>query len=686
MAPFSLTVQATTTSLRFLLAPAPLPWQEHLPLASPLGGLAPAIFLQNTARPAAREPDSLFCRVPKTPLDPEGFFFARHTHQCNGSLKLRMNLFLGRSGAAVGAKLRHPGSDNRSAQGKPLSNVWLAFWASLLALVWLLPNHYAPWTSFHSDAWSAGVFLLVCFVVFLRTEGQSRWPHLSGIILVLLPLPLIQHWGGLMPFASDVWMVSAYLMAMLLAIQLGSQWEAGCPDQAMDGIALGIGAAGVVSVAIQVAQWLGASSFGLSASGEIEIGMWLNAVNDRRAFANVGQPNLLGTLLLWSVLSVAWGMHRRMIGPPLGLFLAAWLLFGVALTQSRTAWIGATALVALAWYWLALWRSKWIPITASLLGAYLAVSVAMNLTTIDWGQPTLAVTVETSRLEAGLRPAAWRMLLGAVAQRPWFGYGWEQGAVAQLSVAEQYPPLFITFNYSHNLFLDLVLWCGLPLGLLVSGLLVRWAYVRGRQVNDRGAAIRMLFLVVVGIHSMLEFPLYYAMFLLPTAVIAGTLDAHGNPANARPIRLPLLTTGVAAAVFLAVVVRDYIGHVEQNFQAMRFELARIPGAPKYSTPDVILLTHLREWLRLARFEPHSGMSEADIEWVRAIALRFPSGDNFLKLARALAVTGRTAEASAILMKSQRMLPQAEWPILRFRWLQAAKNDAAIASLLPELSK
>ena len=61
---------------------------------------------------------------------------------------------------------------NLSAAPKPvMTDFWLAAWAVTLALGWLLPNHYLPWSAFHFDAWSAIVLSLAAAAVLLRARG-----------------------------------------------------------------------------------------------------------------------------------------------------------------------------------------------------------------------------------------------------------------------------------------------------------------------------------------------------------------------------------------------------------------------------------------------------------------------------------------------------------------------------------
>ncbi len=503
------------------------------------------------------------------------------------------------------------------------------------------------------------------------------------VALALLPVPILQHLFGLLPFIGEAWMATAYLLGLLLALHTGALWEASSPGQAMDALALSLGVAGVLSVGIQLMQWLNVGNLWLSGDGGIGWRVWIVDFAGGRPYANLSQPNMLGTLLLWSVLSAAWGVYRRIFGVATGVMLALFLLFGVALTQSRTAWLGVATLVAASWYWPRSWSSRWTPVVVSMLGAFFAIVTVLLVLGVDGAYQLGAWEMESSRVEAGLRPAAWWLFMDAALAEPWFGYGWSQGMVAQLAVAENHPRLFGVFSHAHNLFLDLVLWCGIPIGLLVSVLLVLWCIDKFRRVKAAGDAIALLFLAVIGIHAMLEFPLHHAYFLLPAGVIAGTLDARLGETLKMKVkvgRTPVLVLGVAAAMLLAVIFRDYIGRIEPNFQAMRFESQRIGNLPKAEAPDVLVLTHLREWLRLARFEPHAGMSDQDIRWLSGVAQRNPTPLNLLKLAKVMAINGRPQEAARWLLKARQVVAAGHWQEIQSDWSIASKSDPRMAAI------
>ena len=156
--------------------------------------------------------------------------------------------------------------------------------------------------------------------------------------------------------------------------------------------------------------------------------------------------------------------------------------------------------------------------------------------------------------------------------------------------------------HSHNIFMDLVLWLGIPAGIVVSIAIVAAfvAYVRSiRSAND---LILVMFLGVIGIHAMLEFPLYYAYFLLPVGSGGRrTQHAHGHRSDpGGSTRWTMAGMWLVAVLLWALIVRDYF-RVETSFQALRHEQARIGDLPPGKPPEVLLLTQLRERIRFMRY-------------------------------------------------------------------------------------
>lgn len=559
-----------------------------------------------------------------------------------------------------------------SLAAAPMTPFWLTVWAVALSCTWLLPNHYMPWTAFHTDAWGAIVFLAAAVVVALRSSGPLVWHGSAVLVAVALCIPALQYWSGLLFFAGQMWIVTTYLLGLVLAMLVGQRWEQAKPGQLADGLFLAIGIASIVSVNLQLQTWLGLIDTGM-------FDIWSMGLSGARPYANLGQPNQLGTLLIWGLLACMWAFQTRRIGVWGAVLMAVFLLVGIALTQSRTAWLGLTFLAACSWWWRRLWRVRVLPWVV--MGLFVFFWVCHPL--LHMLRELLQLGAESEYFRQGpqgdLRFVAWRLLASAALEHPWLGYGWSSIARAQLEVAQDFPALAPTFGYSHNLFLDLVLWLGVPLGLFVSFALVAWFGKTTLQVKTAQNALLVMCLGVVGIHAMLEFPLAYAYFLLPAGAIAGALNnSSGGRTWATP-RWTLFSIWLLAAALLGAVVRDYF-RIESSFREVQFEVARIGTLPVGAPPDVWLLTQLSENINFMRYEVKEGMTTQELDALADIATAYPSGGRSYKVAKGLALNHQPEQASKWLRTVCKISTPDECALIQRIWLRDASASPLIAAV------
>jgi len=161
-----------------------------------------------------------------------------------------------------------------------------------------------------------------------------------------------------------------------------------------------------------------------------------------------------------------------------------------------------------------------------------------------------------------------------VARHPWAGVGF--GGFNFAWTLTPFPHRALAFfDHTHNLPLQLLVELGVPLALLVMALLAvaLWrAWRREWAVKADGAAARAAFVMVLmmALHSQLEYPLWYAYFLLPTAWIWGVcLGEEGRaltPALSRERERErgrwVAFGGVALVLGSAVVLADYLRVVQ----------------------------------------------------------------------------------------------------------------------------
>ena len=297
-------------------------------------------------------------------------------------------------------------------------------------------------------------------------------------------------------------------------------------------LAAGLASAAVACVQVFAAPW---------ADGD-----WIARSNAAgRAVGNLRQSNHLASLLLWGAVAlvplVESGWLSRSTGRRVAALAAmALLILAVMLTGSRTGLVGVAVLVLWALVDRRLSRFS----RALLAATPLLFALAWAL--VDWwstGQPGPAIgtaqRLGQDDVTSG-RVAIWRDALRLLAMQPWVGVGFGEFNLAwTLTESPDRSPQL--FDHTHNMPLQLWVELGLPLGTLVLGLLgwALWqAWSRARAVEDAaaGAAHRAAFVMVLlmGLHSQFEYPLWYAHFLLPTAFAWGWCLAAQAAAGPQP--------------------------------------------------------------------------------------------------------------------------------------------------------
>jgi O-antigen ligase len=551
------------------------------------------------------------------------------------------------------------------------SAIWPALFIVLLAPGWLLPNHYPPWTTFHLDAWVATVLILGSLVVILRPSEPISVFASAAWVVVLALIPGLQYLFGLVVTSGNAWVCTAYLLGLALALVTGARWESWRAGHLASCLFCAIGIAAIASVGLQLQQWLSVDGLDL----------WSMGSNILRPHANFGQPNQLATFLLWGLLGLAWGYLRGKIGAIFAVFAASFFLFGIALSASRTSWIGLALIVLACWYWRRLWPSRGLPwvVSALAIGFCLLVVAVPDINRALLLTNEMSGTDIVARLSRESRPQIWALFLDAAWQKPWLGYGWNQLALADMAAADGRPALNTFFAHSHNLFLDVILWCGIPLGLLLAGACLAWFWRRFRSVGSAESVVLLLFLIVAANHAMLELPLHHAYLLLPFGLVMGILDAQSKQAPmARVPRRWAMVLWFCAFLLLSVIVRDYI-RVEASYQTLRFEWARIKTPPA-QIPDVLILNQWPDFFRFVKLHPVAGMGDAQLAAIRNTAALNPGAGSLQTLAIALARNGRPDEAALWLRRMCKTATVSQCELVKKAWLLDAQSSPEIAAV------
>jgi O-antigen ligase len=532
-----------------------------------------------------------------------------------------------------------------------------------------MPNHFFPWLTAFGDALTIAVFLILATATLWSVHLATALPRPLFLVAVISIAMLLFQWiTGRIFFYGDAAIAAFYVALWQAAVGTGALIAASrFASTLVNALALGWLMAAILSVAIALVQWTGASSLGIYIA---------DLPPGSRPFGNVAQPNHFATICLIGLCSLLWLYERREVGR-LGFWLAgAFLLFGMAMSQSRTGWLQVGLVVVAGALARRFYTSR---ISLPQLTGLSSIFVGWVLL---WPRLCEMLLLTSSRtlteqVQPGVRLPLWRAMFDAISQEPWLGYGWQQVGSAQQRIALGHQPLGDYFDHSHNFLLDLLLWNGIPAGLTIAALLVWWLVSRLRAITDAGSVWLMVLAGGIVIHGMLEYALEYAYFLIPLGLVMGCLErlAPSKVAVLIPRKLAISFVGLLA-VFFVWTATEYL-EVEEAHRTLRLESARI-GVTAISTPiqPRRLLNQLEAYQRFVSTPATPAMSPAELEAMRMVALRFGYAPVLFRYALAAGLNGQPRVARDTLdalcrIHSSLLCREAqdEWQALQLRYPQ-----------------
>lgn len=551
----------------------------------------------------------------------------------------------------------------------------LAWLAAVLTVGLLLPNHYSPWPNAHQEIAAAFAFAPL---LLLSVWRSNKPPVLAWLATGVALFVAMQYLMGQIVFSTDAWMAILYLLGFALAVNAG-EYLVGCrgknshDQQALKPLIylwFCLLLAAVLSVGIATHQWLIPQYQGIYIV-EIPPGA--------RPFANLAQPNQLASLLLLGLAGLVFLWESKKISTLLASALALWLDWGFVLSGSRSVLLAFFWLMP-AYFYLRKQSSLRLPAVAifSLYATYFMLAwllpYASELLLLE-GTGAAAVDRMGS---VGVRKVFWLQMLDAAGRAPWFGWGWGQIGAAQTATALDHPATHVYFDSAHNFFLDLALWAGIPVAILSAVVLGGWFLNQVRTVRSPQAWASLIGVAFIFSHAMVEYPLYYAYFLLPVGLLMGALSgsSHHDAPHTRTVawsRIAIALMSVTAALLSARVVWEYFPF-EADWQLMRFQEARIGSRAVTDPPPAVILTSLHDFLRWSRVEPTADMSTQDIEQMRIISERFAYAAPMYRLALSQALNGQSGAAQLTLARLCRMQRKKACESAREDWANKSAGE------------
>ena len=438
--------------------------------------------------------------------------------------------------------------------------------AVLLTIPFIYPLHYRPIASFWAEWWAAAFGLMLATLVLWRgtAQGNSERKKLPGITMLTLVLAVSLGLQfllgrihvtelGLLRLAYLAWAALLAATGWQLSQRHGLEWITDAATPALLAGAL----LNALLILLQV--------------GSISLPAQIMFHHPQQFFGgNLAQPNHANHHLWLGLVSIIYlhstQRHNAWLLVPATLLLAA----ASALTASRSTLLYAPMIVCLAWATrTSATQGGACPRlrrAATLIGALSIIFLVLHHLAISQGVfPGIASQTGIERFfqdGGGMssRFAIWRRAWEVFLSHPWFGAGvgelpWEiLRTVPQLALRGD----MVVVEHSHNLLLQLLAESGLVATLLCGGILWRWWRGLSLQAASPARWWAGAVIAIAAMHSLLEYPLWYAYFLGPAALLLGACD-RGLAIPHLPLRrtafIPVIA--LAGAVLLWQVRSDF---------------------------------------------------------------------------------------------------------------------------------
>ena len=544
---------------------------------------------------------------------------------------------------------------------------------------YLVPLHYFPWTAFHSEA--LFFFFAALLPLYLAASGKTYCISRSQLYTLSIIVSLILI-TSLLFAKSSFFVAFSYLSCAALAYLCGtmrSQSKSSANDLIFILILI-ITLAATASVLIAIIQHL--QVFNSIHVTELRRG--------GRPYANLAQPNNLGTLLLMGIACLLYLNLKKIISKSFLLGAIFFFCIGISLTQSRTAMLGFLILAAF-WSLCRLPDNHHVAIKRKVREFFYLAAILFTSLILVTNISQFLLISDTSIVDRGVhssqRVTIWLQLLHAAAQKPILGYGFHNVSEATVEISTSLSTSTYS-EYAHNLFLDFAIWFGIPIGALLSVGVIYWLASRLLTYKTSEQFLGLAIILVVFSHSMFELPHAYSYFLIPVAIMAGIVDSSRQ----YPETMTSASTwifwilGITGIALCTVSTIEYL-KIEQAHRNMRFASARIgPIQPPVEFPSSILFPELTEFINFAQTEAKEDMSREDLDRMQRVAHNKAFPPALFRYALALGLNDQP-EAAALELRRLRALhgdqhyeeARASWIGLTERYPQLGRVAFPIAT-------
>ncbi|WP_296237951.1 PglL family O-oligosaccharyltransferase [Psychrobacter sp. UBA5136] len=272
-------------------------------------------------------------------------------------------------------------------------------------------------------------------------------------------------------------------------------------------------------------------------------GGWINYIKPGQAYSgNIGQRNLLAHYLSWGILASAYLVHQKKLVNVTGWTVIIFQAAILGAVNSKTLILYMLVILTLLII-AKLWQKQLpqsIIKTMAITVALVFIFQAITLPIISSLQDNLAINISsierlTNNPEYNSRLTEWHKAWLIFLENPWFGSGW--GSYTYQGFMISLDPRFAgnmsgsgIFTHSHNIVLNLLAETGIVgTGVILGGFAYFLKPLSSRSWQVETVVV-LAMVIVTAIHSLLEFPLWYAHFFLVFVILLSILltTSHSN--------------------------------------------------------------------------------------------------------------------------------------------------------------
>ena len=409
-----------------------------------------------------------------------------------------------------------------------------------------------------------------------------------------------------------------------------------------------------------------------------ELAPWVNQPHIGDAFANLRQRNQFASLTSIGLVALL-GMVAEERNISKRYLVTAWsalalLAAGLACSVSRTGAVQWLVVFALAMLWA--WKKRkhthralmYLVIGAPLLVILWSLVlpwVALQLNGVTGASLLLRVAGQAQDYApCGGRRVLWTNALQMISQHPWQGWGLGETDFAHYSTDYHSERFCDLLDNAHNLPLHLALEFGIPFALLCCVLAVHWIHKKAKLyalTNVQCIAFAML--LVIGLHSMLEYPLWYGPFQIALGLALGLWaeQAQSEPVEADPFsgtRQQIFPNLVCGALFLGClfVAWDY-NRVAQIYRQPEMRDAAYRDNPMQAASQTWLFKNQVDFARLMTQSIKQENAQETYELAMRVLHYSPEPRVVERAVESLRLLGRTLEAEKLASRLPTITPR-----------------------------